>query len=107
MRLILRLLGTWMLAMALILLVIDGTKSLAANSLVFTPFGDTWSWIHANSLEEVRTFLQSRFFGPLLDATITGLLALPSWLVIAVPGALIAWFGRSRRTRIFVRHDQI
>ncbi len=107
MRLILRLTGTWMLAMALILLIIDGTRSLGDNALVFTSFGDAWTLISAESLAEVRAFLQSRFFGPLLDATIEGLLALPVWVVLAAPGACIAWLGRSRRTRLYVRHDQV
>jgi hypothetical protein len=32
---------------------------------------------------------------------------MPGWAVLAVPGALLAWAGRSRKTRLFVRHDQI
>jgi len=107
MRLILRLLGTWLLAMALILLIIDGTRSLGANALVFTSFGDAWTLVNAQSLEQVREFLQSRFFGQVLEVTSNALLALPVWVVLAVPGGLIAWLGRSRRTRMYVRHDQI
>ena len=44
--------------------------------------------------------------GPLLEATIDGLLALPAWLVIGIPGAFIAWLGRTRRARVFVKQDQ-
>ena len=43
MRLVFRLLGTWLIGIALVFLVVDGTKSLAANALVFTGFGQAWS----------------------------------------------------------------
>lgn len=107
MRLILRILGTWLLGVALILLIIDGTRSLGANTLTFTSFGEAWTWINAESLAVTREFFASRFFGPVLEPAIAALLAFPSWAVLAVPGALLAWMGRSRRTRVFVQHDQI
>lgn len=107
MRLLLRLLGTWLLGIALILLIIDGTKSLAGNAIVMTSFGDAWTWLHAESLAATRTFLTSRLFGPLLETVGNAVLGFPSWAVLAVPGVLLAWMGRSRRTRLFVRHDQI
>ncbi len=107
MRLILRIVGTWLLGVALILLIIDGTRSLGANTLVFTSFGDAWTWVSAASLAATRDFLGTRFFGPVLEPTVSAILAFPSWAVLAVPGALIAWMGRSRRTRMFVQHDQI
>lgn len=107
MRLILRLLGTWLVGIALILLIIDGTKSLGANALVLTSLGDTWTSLHAQSLEQLRAFLASRFFGPLLDVVITALLNFPGWVVLGVPGLFIAWLGRSRRIRVFVRQDHL
>lgn len=106
MRLILRLLGTWLVGVALILLIIDGTKSLGASTIVVTSFGDTWTWLHAQSLEQLRAFLASRFFGPLLDVVVTALLTFPGWAVLGVPGLFIAWLGRSKRMRVFVKQDQ-
>ena len=106
MRLVLRIVGTWMLGFALILLIIDGTKSLAQSALVFTSLSQTWTDLNAASLVAVRTFLSSRFFGPLLDPAIGAVLALPGWLVLAVPGLILAVMGRSRRVRVFVRQDQ-
>lgn len=106
MRLALRLLGTWLLAIALILLIVDGTKSLAATSVVLTSLDEVWSWLNADSLAAFRMFLQSRLFGPLLEPATEAALALPAWLVLAVPGAIFAWLGRSRRTRTFIEQDQ-
>lgn len=107
MRLIVRLAGTWMLGVALVLLVIDGTRSLAANALVITSFEQDWLWLHEASLEAVRSFFDSRFFAPLIGPVFAMLLALPGWLVLAVPGAILGWMGRSRRARVFVTHERI
>lgn len=107
MRLFLRIIGTWLLGVALILLIIDGTRSLGANQLLFTSFAEDWAWLHAESLGIVREFFASRFFGLVLEPTFEAVLGFPGWAVLAVPGVLLAWLGRSRRTRLFVRHDQI
>jgi hypothetical protein len=107
MRLLFRLVGTWLLGMALILLIIDGTRSLAANAVVMTSLGDTWTALHAQSLADVRAFFATRFFGPLLDGVVGFILGLPGWLVLSLPGAFIAWLGRTRRSRMFVKQDQI
>lgn len=107
MRLVLRVIGTLLIAFAVILIIIDGTRSLAANGLVFTPLSATWEAMHAESLAAVREFLGTRLFGPLLDPVVSAILSLPGWVVIGVPGLLLAWAGRSRRERVFLRQDQI
>ena len=107
MRLLLRIIGTTLLAAALILVILDGTRSLGTNALVLTPLGDTWQSIHADSLAGLRSFIGTRFFGPLLDGVINAILGFPGWAVLGVPGALLAWLGRSKRTRVFVKQDQI
>ena len=107
MRLLLRVLGTLLIACALILVIIDGTRSLAASGLVFTPLEATWTQIHAESLLGLQQFLETRLFGPLLDPIISTILGFPGWAVIGVPGILLAWAGRSRRERVFLRQDHI
>ena len=106
MRLILRVIGTVLIAFAVILIIIDGTKSLAANGIVFTSLDATWQAMHAESLLGLRDFLGSRLFGPVLNPLISAILALPGWAVVGVPGLLLAWAGRSRQERQFVRQDQ-
>lgn len=107
MRLLLRVVGTVLIACAVILLIIDGTKSLGANALVFTPLSDTWTQIHADSLAALQQFLETRLFGPVLETVVTAILGFPGWAVIGLPGLLLAWAGRSRRERVFLRQDQI
>ena len=107
MRLLLRILGTVLIAFAVILLIIDGTKSLGANAIVLTSLQDTWTMLHPQSLDAVKQFFETRLFGPVLEAVVSGLLSFPGWAVVGVPGVLLAWAGRSRRERIFLRQDQI
>lgn len=107
MRLLLRVLGTLLIACAVILVIIDGTKSLGANALVFTSLGDTWTGIDPQSLDVVKKFFETRLFGALLETVVGALLGFPGWAVIGVPGLLLAWAGRSRRERVFLRQDQI
>lgn len=106
MRLLFRLTGTWLLALALILLIVDGTKSLGANAFIWTPLGELWMQLHAPSLEGFRGFLESRFFDVVLLPATDFILGLPAWAVFGVPGILLAIMGRSRRSRIFVHQDQ-
>ena len=106
MRLLFRLTGTWLLALALILLIVDGTRSLGANTFVWTPLGDLWMQLHAASLEGFRSFIESRFFDVVLLPAADFVLRLPAWAVFGVPGILLAVMGRSRRSRLYVRQDQ-
>ena len=107
MRLLLRVLGTLLIGFAVVLVIIDGTKSLGENAIVITSLGDTWTQLQAESLASVKGFLETRLFGPLLETVVSALLGFPGWAVIGVPGLLLAWAGRSRRERIFLRQDQI
>ncbi len=107
MRLVLRVLGTLLIAFAVILIIIDGTKSLAANALVFTPLEQTWANMHAESLTALKEFLASRLFGPLLEPVVSAILSFPGWAVIGLPGLLLAWAGRSRSERVYLRQDHI
>ncbi len=107
MRLILRIIGTILLALALILIILDGTRSLGQNALVFTPLGETWRILHKQSLAALQAFIQTRFFGALLDSIVGAVLSAPGWVVLGIPGALFGWLGRSKRTRVFIKQSQI
>jgi len=107
MRLILRVAGTWLIGLALVWLVIDGTRSLGANALVYTSLADLWTQIHPPSLDGVKAFLGSRFFADLLDVALKAVLDYPAFAVFGVPGILLALAGRAPRRERFLRHDQI
>ncbi|WP_193337432.1 hypothetical protein [Devosia beringensis] len=107
MRLIVRALGTWLIGLALVLLVIDGTRSLGADGLVLTSLGTLWSQLHAPSLAGATHFVQTRLFGELLGAGLTALLSYPAFAVFGVPGIVLALLGRAPRREHFLRQDQI
>lgn len=107
MRLILRVVGTWLFALAMVLVIVDGTRSLAASELVVTSLGSTWQALHAESLAAFRGFLETRLFGPLLEQVVTAILGFPAWAVIGVPGILLAYAGRARRSRTWLSQDGI
>jgi hypothetical protein len=106
MRLILRIVGTWLVGVAVILIVIDGTRSLAASRLVTSTLGETWGVVSAGSLDGLRGFIDTRFFGPVLDPLLTALLGYPGFLVLGIPGILLIIAGRPKSASPFVRQDQ-
>lgn len=107
MRLLARIVGTWLFALAIILLIVDGTRSLAANEIVLTSLGTSWQSLDPTSLAGARAFLSTRFFGPLLLPGFEGLLGLPAFLVLGLPGLLIAFAGRARTSPRLVGTDSI
>ena len=107
MRLVLRIVGTWLIAMAVIMLVVDGTKSLAANMVEFTSLAVVWIQVNAASLDTVRGFLSSRFFAALLDQALNAILTYPAFAVLGLPGIILALAGRRPRRIRFLRQEQI
>jgi hypothetical protein len=107
MRLILRVSGTWLIGLALVLLVVDGTKSLGANRLVHTSLESLWKQLHPSSLMEAAAFFETRFFADLLDAAFKTLLNYPAFAVFGVAGIVLALLGRAPRRERFLRQEQI
>ena len=107
MRIALRIIGTWLIGLALVLLVIDGTKSLASTVATFTSLGDVWMQASVQSLDAVREFFRTRFFASLLDNALDVLLTYPAFAVIGLPGILLTLLGRSPRRERFLRAEEI
>lgn len=99
-----RFVGLWLVAGALVGLVIDATKTIAAGTLVVTPLGQAWYWIAPAMLMSVQEFVQQKIEpfvgGWLWDPAMQSLLLLPTWLVFGVLGFLLTWFGGRRRRRM-------
>ncbi|GHA22087.1 hypothetical protein GCM10007989_16820 [Devosia pacifica] len=105
MRLIFRIVGTWLIGLALVVVVIDGTKSLASDAIVTTQMADMWMLVHAPSLEAVREFFATRLFAEFLGGLFATLLTWPAFVVIGVPGLVLAFLGRRKRPYRLVRQD--
>ena len=107
MRLFCRIIGTWFIALALVLAVIDGTKSLAANAVLTTSLSQLWTQVHAPSLAGTEAFFDSRFFADLLDVAMAALLSYPAFAVFGLAGVLLALLGRRPQRERYLRADQI
>ncbi len=98
-----RFIGLWMIAGALVALVVDGTKTIAAETLTVTPLGQTWYSISPSTLIAAQSFVQEKvetYIGHWLwDPLIVWILLLPTWLVLGLLGAWLVYIGRKRRLR--------
>lgn len=106
MRAFFRVLAAVMLALALVLLVADGTAMLAANGYVATPLATTISSLLPGTLEAMQVALQQNIHPLFWEPTLTTLLSWPGWAVIGVLGVLLALLGRSHARRQLVSIDQ-
>jgi len=98
-----RFVGLWLIAGALVAVVIDATKSIAASALIVTPLGVAWSNLSVATLMSVQEFVQ-RNIEPTLgrwlwDPVIQTILLLPTWVILGALGFLFTWLGRRRRLK--------
>ncbi|MCO5064052.1 MAG: hypothetical protein M9924_06500 [Rhizobiaceae bacterium] len=91
-RFFFRLLAIFTLAGAVVMAVLDATRTVANSSLTMTPLGESWSAAFPATLESLRLFLETH--APWLwDPAFAALLKLPGFLVLAVIAFLLYAFG--------------
>ena len=103
-RFLFRFIGLLCLAAAFVLVVYDGTKSIAANRLYITSVRMLWELINAGSLQNF-----TQWFKPLVapygggfawDPVMLGILAAPSWSLLGAFGILLILLGRKKKPLI-------
>jgi hypothetical protein len=99
-RFIFRFLGLLCLAAAFILVVYDGTKSIAANAVHFTSVRMLWDLVHAASLAKLQPLISPYAHGFLWDPVMLTLLAAPSWSVLGGLGIVLILLGRRKKPLI-------
>ncbi len=103
-RFLFRFLGLICLAAAFILVVVDGTKSIADHSVDFTSVRALWTLINADSLQnftaQVKPLVMPYVAGMLWDPVILGILAAPAWSLLGVIGILFMLLGRRKKPLI-------
>lgn len=98
-RFLVRLVGLWLVALALVALVVDGTSSIAAMRWVFTPLGKYWFDLDAASLGLAQAAVQRHVAPALWDPVIQTLLLAPVWAIAGPLGFLLLWLGDLFRRR--------
>jgi hypothetical protein len=103
-RFLFRLLATISLAVAVIMAVLDATRTVAASQIVTTPLGTSWAAVSPDSLSAAEQFVRLRMYPPLWDSAIVPLLGLPGFVVFAILAFLLYAIGRrpARRTGSFI-----
>ena len=99
-RFLLRFVGLILLAAAFILVVYDGTKSIAGNGLSLTTVQALWELINPASLAALKPMIEPYARGLLWDPLAVSLLAAPAWSLLGVIGILLLFLGRKRRPLI-------
>lgn len=98
-RFFIRVIATLILAVAVILAVIDATRSVASAALVMTPLGESWAAAFPSSLEALRVFLETRIAAFVWDPVTVGVLTLPGCLILAIVAFVLYAVGRKPPSR--------
>jgi hypothetical protein len=101
MKFVLRVFGTWMIALAVILIVVDGTKSLAANAPVLTSVASLWQSLHAESWTAVESFIVSYLVPFSAGGLAYAVLSVPGWALSGGIGLVALFIGRKRRKPVY------
>jgi len=103
-RFLFRFLGLLCLAAAFVLVVYDGTKSIAGNRLFITSVRTLWELINVGSLQSF-----TQWFRPLVtpygagiawDPVMLAILGAPSWSLLGAFGILLILLGRKKKPLI-------
>ena len=97
-RFLLRLAATVALAVAVVMAVIDATRSIAASALTFTTLAQSWQTVSPWSLDAARKAVEQSAWPAGWTTVAAPLLALPAFAVLAVL-AFILYAGGYRRRR--------
>ena len=98
-RLTFRFLGVVLLAAAFAALIIDGTKSIAASAIIYTPAADTAAQVFPDKFKLLQPALEH--IHPLLwNPGMATILRLPIWIIIAIFGMICLLLGRKPRPKI-------
>ncbi len=93
-----RVIGLFVLAFALILAVLDITRSITASAIILTPLYEAWTSVSPQSLQSAQEAVESWVHPILWDPIVLFLLKLPSWLVFWISAMVLLWFGQKRET---------
>jgi hypothetical protein len=98
-RLVFRFLGVLLLAAAFAALIIDGTKSIAASAILYTPTAETAAQIFPEKFRLLQPALE-RIHPMLWNPVMADILRLPVWIIIASFGIVCLLLGRKPRPKI-------
>lgn len=99
-RFIFRFFGLLLLALAFVLLVYDGTRSIGANAIVVTSATDFWSSVHQTSRDAVEILVKQNAPAWVWDQALRRVLEQPTWLVLGIVAGVLIVAGRKKKPLI-------
>ena len=100
MRFLFRAVGFLSIAAAFLLVIYDGTKSIAGNRLFLTSVRTLWELVNAGSLAKLEPAIRPYAGGYLWDPVLITILAAPSWGLLGFFGILFLVLGRKKKPLI-------
>ena len=104
-RFLLRSIGLLLLALAFILVIYDGMKSIADRTFYATTLGQVWIEIHTASLQAFQATVERWLGATLWKFGIQPILDQPSAAVFAILGVVLILLGRKKRPLIGYARD--
>jgi hypothetical protein len=99
-RFLFRGVGFLCIAAAFLLVIYDGTKSIAGNAVFITSVRGLWETLNASSLQSLRPLIEGRLGQFAWDPVFTAFLNTPSWAVLGLIGIVFILLGRKPRPLI-------
>jgi len=103
-RFLFRFIGLCLLATAFVLIVYDGTKSIANHQVLTSRVGDVWAIIDQSSLNLVQDWLKQKLawaWDPYLQKGFD----LPAWVVVGIVAIILILAGRKKKPLIGYARD--
>ena len=102
-RFVFRVLATVSLAVAVVMAVIDATRSIAASDWITTPLAESWQAVSLDTFEAAAKYTNEAMLPELWDPVAMSILALPGFVVFLVLALLFYLIGRRPERRRFDR----
>lgn len=99
-RFLFRLMATFALAIAVIMAVLDVTRTIAASSLVLTPLGASWVSASPGTLDALQTFLIEKAHPLVWNPVAITILDQPGFAVFGIIALILHAIGRRSERRI-------
>jgi hypothetical protein len=103
-RFLFRFLGMFLLAIAFVLFIYDGEKTIANQHLDILRVDQAWAIIDQHSLNAVQDWFKQRMLWA-WDPYVRGFFDLPTWLVLAVVSTILVMLGRKKKKLIGYARD--
>jgi hypothetical protein len=103
-RFLLRFVGLCLLALAFVLFVYDGTKSIANQHLVYARAAEVWAMVDQSSLNMMQNWLKQKAAW-VWDPYMQAVLELPAWVLLGIVAMVLILLGRKKKPLIGYARD--